>query len=127
MRWKDEVRLLVAQARSKHAERLQACGDSAVLSSASASVSSARPGAEARPPPSAGDEDPDTDDDIANMAPKGQPPSSADYRVAARYIASRADWDAIPSNSARWVAFAQQVRRRSCQGMGCGWLTRRGS
>ena len=120
MRWKDEVALLTAQARGKYAEKLaaqkefQPSGSNGILSSASASASSAPRGREARRTPAAGDEDPDTDDDIANMAPGGQPMSPADYRVAARYIASRGDWDSIPSNYARWVAFAQRVGRRPC-------------
>ena len=119
MRWKDEVASLTMQARRKWEEQhpTQAQGEvsgstaSAVLSSASASASSSsgRRGRGARPPPSVGDEDADTDDDIENMSAKGQPSSNADYRVIARYIASRGDWDGVPSNVARWVPFARQV------------------
>ncbi|KAH9937041.1 uncharacterized protein B0H18DRAFT_968871 [Fomitopsis serialis] len=45
------------------------------------------------------DEDPDTEEDIPNMTTSGQLLRMADFRMAARYIASRGDWDSALLNS----------------------------
>lgn len=56
-----------------------------------------------------------TEDDIQSMGAAGKTMTHADFRMAARYIASRdpEDWQASTTQISRWAKFAQQVNEQS--------------
>ncbi|KZT72801.1 hypothetical protein DAEQUDRAFT_754855 [Daedalea quercina L-15889] len=98
---RNDVDRLLADARDNHKERAQGKGKGATLLGEDAEEEASE------------SEGPDTEDDVQCMGAKGQPITTADYRIAARYIASRADWDPLASNYARWGAFAVRYPQRS--------------
>lgn len=65
-----------------------------------------------------------TEDDAMSMGAAGQPLTNADYRMAARYIASKdpGDW-AASLKTARWTEFAQKVSNRICIAPYCWMLS----
>ncbi|TFY65161.1 hypothetical protein EVJ58_g2159 [Rhodofomes roseus] len=68
------------------------------------------------------DDEPDTDEDILSMGVSGQPFTEADFRMAARYIASVANWDSTPSTIARWSDFAIQHPQRADKSWAQGYV-----